>query len=119
VRPERDEARGGEQFRVEAAMRAGGMLDRPVKLGLVCVERYDVQVPSRRHTRRDTREDVAFEAWADASPEDVWGAVFTIPADAPYGYSGSCLSFAWLVKAREVERFRPDSAATRSIVVRP
>jgi hypothetical protein len=128
VRPEADEVRRGQDLTVEAVPRGGGRIAGPVKLGLRCLERYDELVTNEtvshgghrvRGSQRETREALAHEEWADARAEDGWSAVFTVPAAAPYSYEGGCLRFEWWVEAREVERFRPDRAATRTIRVLP
>jgi hypothetical protein len=128
VRPDVDEVRRGRELTVEAVRRGGGTIAGPVKLGLLCIERYDELVTTEavshrghrtRGSKRETREALAHEEWAEARPEDGWSAVFTLPSSAPYSYHGGCLGFEWWVEAREVERFRPDQAATRTIRVLP
>lgn len=78
-----------------------------VEVGVVCTEYYDEEDTDtdmntgNQSTSRVTSDEVAHEAWLPV--ETISGAQslrFTIPPDAPFSYSGACLSFKWEVVAR-------------------
>jgi hypothetical protein len=96
-------------------------VDRPEKvshrleLGLVCTEYYDEEAGEGRATR----QAVAHEEWHSRAEGPLQTVRFPVPADAPYSFRGSCLSFAWRVTAREPRNRRFDHAVNVPLVVRP
>jgi hypothetical protein len=98
--------------------------DDRLEVGLVCVERYDMQV--RVHARgastvlRQTAEATVHEQWQPvptAVGEQTF--VFKVPEDAPYSYEGDCVSYAWLASARALRRLRRDPRLQTPIWVLP
>ena len=80
----------------------------------------DVGKSTVSQTRRVTRESVAHEEWREISASEAMGGIaFTVPAEAPYSYMGSCLSFTWNAEACEVAKLRPDAVAGSTFTVRP
>jgi hypothetical protein len=86
-----------------------------LELGLVCTEYYDEESGEGRATR----QAVAHEEWHRPADDPLQTMRFPVPADAPYSYRGSCLSFVWRVSAREPRRLRFDRAVNVPLVVRP
>jgi hypothetical protein len=114
------------------SIRRGGMLDVAIsihdgahtgirlRVGLLCLERYDVEESTKNSTHRVTREDLAHEEWREVSGSEAQqGLSFAVPAEAPYSYKGSCLSFEWRAEALEIARLRPDAVATDTFKVLP
>ena len=112
--------RRGENVDVAIAIRDGAHTGVRLKVGILCVERYDVQESTKNSTRRVTREDFAHEEWREVSASEAQqGLTFAVPAASPYSYQGSCLSFEWQAEACEVARLRPDPVASCTFEVRP
>lgn len=86
-----------------------------LELGLVCTEYYDEEAGEGRATR----QAVAHEEWHPRAEGPLQTVHFPVPADAPYSYRGSCLSFVWQVSAREPRKRRFDRAVNVPVVVRP
>ncbi len=87
-------ARRGETLR--AALAAGGD-GAEIELGLVCRIVYDIESRADDSPQRVTKTATVLEHWAPASLGE---ADLAIPADGPYSYEGSAVSFAWAVHAR-------------------
>lgn len=113
--------RRGENVPLAITIRDGANTGLRLRVGIVCVERYDVEESTTdNETHRVTREAIAHEEWREVSASEAMsGLAFTVPADAPYSYTGSCLSFAWNADACEVAKLRPDAVATSTFTVRP
>jgi len=120
--------RRGENVPLAITIQDGAHTGLRLRVGIVCVERYDVQETTdvdagettTQQTRRVTRESVAHEEWREVSASEAMGGIaFTVPADAPFSYTGSCLSFVWNADACEVAKLRPDAVATSTFTVRP
>jgi hypothetical protein len=113
-------ARRGESVDVAITIRDGAHTGVRIKVGIFCLERYDVEESTKNSTRRVTREDVAHEEWLEVSPSEAQqGLSFVVPAEGPYSYQGSCLSFEWRAEALEIARLRPDAVADCTFEVRP
>jgi hypothetical protein len=120
-----DEAvrRGGE---VEATVTIAspGKLGN-VEVGLVCTEYYDKEETTRDEhgsmsTSRETRNEIVHEAWSPVeSFSRVQSVRFPIPADAPFSFTGECLSFRWEVVARGKRSGRLDAEARAEFSVQP
>jgi hypothetical protein len=95
--------------------------DRPgVELGLVCTEYYDLETTDgRSNGSRNTSQAIAYEDWRAQSGTAVQSVRFSVPADGPYSYRGSCISYVWRVSARQPKRLRFDRSVNVPIVVRP
>jgi hypothetical protein len=92
----------------------------PVELGLVCDERYDVEVRTGTTVVRQTHEATAHAEWQPVGRSArTSGATFRVPATAPYSYEGDCVSYAWRVTARGVRRGRRDARLDRPLWVDP
>jgi hypothetical protein len=107
-------ARGDE---LEAAVTIDGGTELGVlEIGLVCTETYEVTSQDGGGVSWGT----AYECWtpveAGARSQTVR---LRVPADGPYTYVGTVLSFRWEVVARGARRRRPDARATCDIEVRP
>jgi len=116
-------SRGGEVEALVTISGAGKFGD--VEVGVVCTEYYDEEDTtstgdSSTSTSRSTSDDIAHESWSPV--ESVTGAQsvrFEIPADAPFSYSGECLSFRWEVVARGRRSRRLDAQARNEFSVHP
>jgi hypothetical protein len=112
--------RRGEAVDVTITIRDGAHTGVRLRVGILCLERYDVEESTKNSTRRVTREDFAHEEWREVSATEAQqGLSFLIPADGPYSYRGSCLSFEWHAEALEVAKLRPDAVASTTFEVRP
>lgn len=118
---DREDVRRGEQLSATLSLHARA---EDLQLGLVCVERYDLE--SRAYTKagqitiRQTKEATAYERWQPI--EAVAGEhtiTFDVPHDAPYSYEGECVSYGWRVSARAMRRLRPDPRLDHPLWVRP
>jgi hypothetical protein len=113
-----DVRRGGD-VDVAITIRDGAHTGVRLKVGILCLERYDVEESTKNSTRRVTREDFAHEEWREVSASEAQQALsFAIPVEAPYSYQGSCLSFEWHAEALEIARLRPDAVAGCTFEVR-
>ena len=118
------QVRRGEDVPLTITIRDGAHTGLRLRVGIVCVERYDVEESTDTDTgqssRRVTREDVAHEEWREVSASGAQqGLSFVVPAEGPYSYRGSCLSFEWHAEALEIARLRPDAVASATFEVRP
>jgi hypothetical protein len=112
--------RRGEPVDVAIGIRDGAHTGVRLRVGVFCLERYDVEESDEHGTDRVTREDHVHEEWREvAASEAQQGLSFTVPAEAPYSYEGSCLSFEWHAEALEIARMRPDAVASCAFEVRP
>jgi hypothetical protein len=112
--------RRGEAVDVAITIRDGAHTGVRLRVGVICLERYDVEESSENSTRRVTREDVAHEEWREVSASEAQqGLTFVVPVEGPYSYRGSCLSFEWHAEALEMARLRPDAVASCAFEVRP
>lgn len=80
-----------------------------VEVGVVCTEYYDEEEKNYTNgstsTSRVTRDEIAHETWTPVETvSGVQSLRFTVPPDAPFSYSGECLSFKWEVVARGRKR---------------
>jgi hypothetical protein len=96
-----------------------------VEVGVVCTEYYDEEDTTSNpdgttSTGRSTSDDIAQESWSPVeSVSGVQSVRFTIPQDAPFSYSGECLSFKWEVVARGHRSRRLDAQARSEFSVLP
>jgi hypothetical protein len=96
-----------------------------LEVGVVCTEYYDEQETTREangatSVSRSTSDEVVHESWNEVeSVLGQQGLRFTIPADAPFSYSGECLSFKWEVVARGRRSGRLDAQARSEFSVLP
>jgi hypothetical protein len=112
--------RRGEDVDVAITIRDGAHTGVRLRVGILCVERYDVEQSTKDGSHRITEEDFAHEEWREVSASEAQqGLTFAVPAAAPYSYRGSCLSFEWHAEALEIARLRPDAVARRTFEVRP
>jgi hypothetical protein len=117
--------RRGESVRLDVAVRDLARAAARLRVGIVCLERYDVEETSSSgsgttRSSRVTREAVAHEERRELSlAEAQQGLAFEIPPTAPFSYSGSCLRFEWRAEALELRRLRPDRVATTALEVLP
>jgi hypothetical protein len=116
------ELRRGDAVEVVLRLDTSRELGEVLGVGLVCTESYDYvtrDAEGKRGARSTARDDV-FEAWypADRSrPEQSFA--FQLPADGPFSYEGSCLSFAWRLIAREQAAGRIDTHHELPLWVEP
>jgi hypothetical protein len=112
--------RRGGSVDVAITIRDGAHTGVRLRVGVLCLERYDVEESTKNSTRRVTREDLAHEEWREVSTSEAQqGLSFGVPAEAPYSYGGSCLSFEWRAEALEIARLRPDAVASCTFEVQP
>jgi hypothetical protein len=96
-----------------------------LEAGVVCTEYYDEQETTRdadgsTSLSRSTSDEVAHESWSQVeSVSGVQSLRFTIPADAPFSYTGDCLSFKWEVVARGRKSRGLDAQARSEFSVLP
>lgn len=92
-----------------------------LEVGLVCTEYYDEETTdSDGDTSRSTAEAIAYEDWLPA--EEVTGVQsvrLAIPAEAPFSYEGTCLSFKWELVARGHRSRGLDAQARSDLSVLP
>lgn len=116
-----DFRRGGD---VSVTFTGRRTTDDRLELGIACDERYDTEarVYARGVTTvvRQTGEAAVHEEW-QAVPAGAaqHTATFRVPAEAPYSYEGSCLSYAWRISARAVRPLRKDARLDVPIWVEP
>ena len=112
--------RRGERLDIAITIRDGAHTGVRLRVGVLCVERYDVEESTKNSTRRVTREDFAHEEWREVpASEAQQGLSFVVPAEGPYSYRGACLSFEWHAEALEIARLRPDAVASCTFEVLP
>ncbi len=119
LRIDPQEVRRGDRVHVTLRITdAGEAVDR-VDVGVVCTEYYDHRVQSGDgRSGRGTGEAVAFERWERASSSATHQSfTFNIPADAPFSYEGSAVSYAWKASARIPQAMRSDPARHRPLWV--
>lgn len=94
-----------------------------LRVGLVCTCRHDVLEMSSGDSdtsHRVTKEVTAYEHWQDASASDrLQSYTFEIPSDGPFSHEGTCLSFAWSLRAEERRSARGDPFLSEPIWVSP
>ena len=110
--------RGGEVealVTISSSRRPGSL-----EVGLVCTEFYDEMVSTSTGndgastTERETSEAIAHQDWQPVeSATGVQKGSLRIPPEAPFSYSGSCLSFKWEVVARARRSRRLDAQVKR------
>jgi hypothetical protein len=117
--------RRGDPVRLDVVVRDLARAAARLRVGVVCLERYDVEETSSSNSggtssRRVTREAVAHEEWRElSSAEAQQGLAFEIPPAAPFSYTGSCLRFEWRAETLELRPLRPDRVATAAFEVLP
>lgn len=126
--------RGTKLFVRGATLRRGDLVsvtftsrrqhDDRLEVGLVCGERYDVEVPvyvkGASTVARQTHEATIHEQWQAVPPgagEQTFE--FLVPVDVPYSYEGDCVSYAWRISARAVQPLRKDARLDQPIWVQP
>ncbi len=131
LRPSTDEPRRGEELVVSLTVVDPSKLkgDR-LEVGLECIERYDYRQQQSNSgssvgsagssSRRVTRRATVFERWLPAQ-RSVASETFTfhIPPDAPFSHEGDCLSFSWMLTAREHVAHGIDTRLDHPLWVRP
>nr|MDQ3822162.1 hypothetical protein [Actinomycetota bacterium] len=117
-----DRLRRGDEVTVTFAGRRRH--DDRLELGIACDERYDAE--ARVYMRgaatvvRQTGQATVHEEWRAVPPgASEHSLAFVVPAEAPYSYEGSCLSYAWRISARAVRPLRPDARVDEPIWVDP
>jgi hypothetical protein len=119
---DRDEGRRGEKIlaTLDHSQNAEGL-----EVGLVCVERYDLQATARPPKGgtvvvRQTNQSTAYEQWHPVEPAaGEQSFAFEIPCDAPYSYEGECISYAWRLSVRRTRKLRPDPRIDHLVWVSP
>ena len=120
VRVDQPEVRRGDEIDVLLVVtkpeRLGGL-----EAGLVCTEHYDEkEYMGDGRYYKTARKAVEHEAWQPLpSVAGEHSVRLAIPADAPFSYEGSCLSFTWEVVARGRRDNQLDARASQEISVRP
>lgn len=97
------ELRRGEDVEAELVVYEPDLVEGPLEVGLVCVERYDRPADSAGDGgERSMGESVAYERWVPArAGAEEQRFRFRIPPLGPYSHEGEVLSLAWRVSARE------------------
>jgi hypothetical protein len=113
-------ARRGEEVEALVTIASTNELG-DVEVGLVCTESYDEEsTDSEGRSYRSTTHATAFETWTPV--ESLVGGQsvrLSIPAEAPFSYSGDCLSFKWEVAARGRRTGHVDAEARSEFSVLP
>ena len=87
-----------------------------LEIGLVCTETYEVYDDNEPGVSWGT----AYESWTPLAHGMRSQTVrLRVPADGPYSYTGTVLSFRWEVVVRGLRKRRVDARATFDIEVRP
>ena len=87
-----------------------------LEVGLVCTETYEVSDNDSSGTSWGT----AYECWTPLEPGTPRQRVrLRVPADGPYTYMGTVLSYRWEVVVRGPRNRRIDARATFDLEVRP
>jgi len=116
----RDDVRRGSDVDVRVEAAKPDKMARRLEFGLICTEFYDVETTDGRGNRtRATRQADTHVDWRPFTGGPSQTERFVIPADAPFSYRGSCLSYVWRVSARLPKRLRFDRALNTSLLVRP
>ncbi len=121
VRVDQPEVRRGEEIEALVVVAEPEGLGE-LEAGLVCTEHYDEEVHtgSDSGTSRMTCDAVEHEAWQPLpSMAGEHSVRLAVPANAPFSYEGSCLSFRWEVVARGRRDRKLDARASQEISVRP
>jgi len=130
LRANSDEPRRGEELHVTLSVSDPSAAERQrLEVGLTCIERWDYRNQSRSsssvgsartQSRRVTSSDTVFEEWVPAERSSVGESItFRIPPDAPFSHEGDCLSFSWMLSAREHVERGIDNVLDHPIWVRP
>jgi len=92
-----------------------------LEVGVVCTEYFDEEsTDSDGDTSRATVEEVAHEDWQPVEElTGVQSVCLAIPADAPFSYEGTCLSFKWELVARGHKSRGLDAQARSDLSVLP
>lgn len=121
VRVDRPEVRRGEEIEALVVVTEPDRLGE-LEAGLVCTEHYDEEV----HTGNDsgpsrmTCKAIEHEAWQPLPNMAGEHSVrLVVPANAPFSYEGTYLSFQWEVVARGRRDRKLDVRASQEISVRP
>ena len=111
--------RGEEVEALVTIASAKGLGD--LEVGLVCTEFYDEETTdSDGDTSRSTAEEIAYEDWLQVEElTGVQSVRLAIPADAPFSYEGTCLSFKWELVARGHKSRGLDAQARSDLSVLP
>ena len=121
VRVDQSEVRRGEEIDVRVVVTEPDRLGE-LETGLVCTEYYDEEVHTGDETgpARMTCKAVEHEAWQPLpSTAGEHGVRFAVPANAPFSYEGTYLSFGWEVVARGRRDRKLDVRVSQEISVRP
>jgi len=121
VRVDRPEVCRGEEIEALVVVTEPDRLGE-LEAGLVCTEHYDEEVHtgSDSGASRMTCKAVEHEAWQPLpSVAGEHSVRLAVPANAPFSYEGSCLSFQWEVVARGRRDRKLDARASQEISVRP
>ncbi len=117
------EVRRGDTVSARLELLSPEALKGALRVGLVCTCRHDVLEMSGGDSdtsHRVTKEVTAYEHWQDASAsERLQSYTFEIPSDGPFSHEGTCLSFAWSVRAQESRSARSDPFQSAPIWVSP
>ena len=121
---DRLELKRGEAVAARLEVTAPDRIKGHLQVGLVCTCWYDTEETSHSsngtNRYRSTNQATAYEQWQDASPTQPLQAFdLRVPPDAPFSHEGSCLSFAWAVRARADVRRRRDPVSAQPIWVAP
>lgn len=117
------EVRRGGTVDARLEIAHAGRRDDEIEFGLVCTEYYDIEKTSHSsnggtHHYRDTDDAIAYADWRPVSPsQGVHNVRFEVPADGPFSFRGSCLSFEWRVSARQPKKMRFDRAINVDVKV--
>ncbi len=117
------EAARGENVTARLELLSPEEVKGALRIGLVCTCRHDVLETSggdSNTSHRVTKEATAYEHWHEASAsERLQSHTFEIPPDGPFSHEGTCLSFAWSVRAQERRSGRSDPFLSEPIWVSP
>lgn len=114
MRPSTDEPRRGDELVVTLSVAdASAVEGERLEVGIECIERWDYRQQRSSgssgvgssvgsSSRRVTSKGTAFEQWLPAQRTSASETfTFRIPPDAPFSHEGECLSFSWMLTARE------------------
>ena len=105
---------------VAITIRDGAHTGVRLRVGILCLERYDVEESTKNSTRRVTREDFAHEEWREVSASEAQqGLTFAVPAEAPVLLHGLVPLVRVARGGVEIARLRPDAVASCTFEVQP
>ena len=110
--------RRGERARVSVRMVDAAEVRGELEAGIECEERYDYRSHTSKSATRRTQEETLHEERVPLGAGQR-SADIAIPAEMPFSYAGSCVSYVWKAVVRERRENAPDRIAEAPLLVLP